>query len=475
MKDFTTKYFSSTKFAFFSTVIGLASKLFVLYATFKYIPVNYFASSIVILSIYSFLVIFSEFGVSNSVNSFENVTSTFLNSILSLNIILGVFFFSVGVVFLFILKTDNLIYFISLFFTIPFFLSNGFFNSYFQLYKLFKEQFITQVLFKEICRIIFLLIFLFVTKDLLGALIFPSALCEIGACIYSFFFYKSRFKFGLDKETVISIKGFSSDLFITKLLNFFSQNFLVFLASSWSLISFGQFSAATQISKNVYTFVTVPFTKNYIAFFSPKNLSENQTNFIRLHKLQMYFFAIPYILIFYIFDDVLHLFYQNKWDGAIIFINILLLSMSFRAFSPPGLPVFLSHMKTRLFFKISFVTFCISIFISLLIYLLKFSLFSSVILFVLVDFVFWTLSTIFCFKILKFKSYFYFLKPLLGYLALFVFAFLINRILNQFLTKTTIDIIIKLIIFSMIFLVTYFLYLYTVFKSFNLKKIFSNI
>ena len=96
-----------------------------------------------------------------------------------------------------------------------------------------------------------------------------------------------------------------------KLFNFFTQNFIVFLSSTWSSITFGQFSAGTQISKNIYTFITQPFTKNYIAFFSPNNIKENQTNFLRLHKLQMYFFSIPYILLYFVTDDILHLFYED--------------------------------------------------------------------------------------------------------------------------------------------------------------------
>ena len=230
--DFSAKYFSSTKYGFFSIFIGITSKLVVLYATFKYIPVEFFASSIVILSIYSFLLIFSEFGVSNAINSYENVTTTFLNSILTLNILLGLSFFFIGVVASLFLKTDNLFYFIGLFSSIPFFLANGFFNSYFQLYRLFKEQFVTQNLIREISRILFLIIFLFVKKDFLGALIFPSALCEIGVCICSFYFYKDRFKFTVNKEIIESIKGFSTDLFIVKLFNFFTQNFIVFLSSA---------------------------------------------------------------------------------------------------------------------------------------------------------------------------------------------------------------------------------------------------
>ncbi len=366
-------YLKSNKLGLYSQIISFGLKALTYLLVLKYISPSVYGESVFQLTLMGFCLILSDSGGSSALYSHKKLTEDIVNQYFSSSVTYSLFLTVVVLIFIIFQKdvaNINIYFIISLLILVS--PANNVLISATQKYN-YNNYFYFSRNFRDFFAFIFSLYLIYI-QNLKLVLFLPQLLGEIILFIFIFNFvntkiHKIKFRLKIEKEVFVR----NYNLFFTKILNYFSLNWIYLGLINFNLVDLANLNVANSFWRNLSDSLKNIFQKSYIMipYNSKVDVINNSKYFLKFN----FKYLIPLIL----FSTILLSFFLNyyangTWVGSIKFVYIFGVYGAILFIFPPLTPVYITNDKSNKIFKNAQIQFVLNIISISVVYILKLSI-----------------------------------------------------------------------------------------------------
>jgi len=363
-------YIKSNKLGLYSQIISIGLKAFTYLFILKYISPKIYGESVFQLTIMGFSLILADSGGSSAIFSHKQLSESKINQYFSSSVTYSLIL--TFIIFLFaIIQKENTNFNTYLIISILILVSpaNNVLISVIQKYN-FNNYFYFSRNFRDFISFLSSLYLIYI-KNYKLALFLPQLFGEIILFLLLIKFINTnihKIKYSLKIEREVIKRNYH--LFCTKILNYFSLNWLYLGFVKFNMIDVATLNMANSFWKNLSESLKNVFQKSYIMI--PYN------NRFDVFKNSKYFikFNFKYLLPLVLFSSTFIAFFLNYyangvWVGSIKYVYIFGIYGALLFLFPPLTPVYIVNDKTDKIFKNSIIQFLLNLITMFIVFIFK--------------------------------------------------------------------------------------------------------